>query len=64
MVVRKDNLEAYNGLEDFVYQKFTYQGLIVKNVTLSEVDLKVLKRLVNDELGKIAKNKKKKAKHK
>ena len=64
VVVRKDKLEAYEGLEDFVYQKFTYQGLIVKNVTLSEVDLKVLKRLVNDELAKINKDKKKKSKHK
>ena len=64
IVIRKDKIDEYDGLADFVYKKFTIGGLVDKNITLSEVDLKVLKRIVNDELAKQAKSKKKKSKHK
>ena len=64
VVVRTKQVSEYDGIGDFVYKKFTIGGLVDRNIELSEVDLKVLKKLVNDELAKTSKNKKKKSKHK
>ena len=64
VIIRKDKIDEYVGLADFVYKKFTIGGLVDKNITLSEVDLKVLKRIVNEELAKQSKSKKKMSKHK
>ncbi len=59
IVIRKDKLNEYSSIGDFVYKKFTIGGLVDRGITLSEVDLKVLKKLVNEELSKASKNKKK-----
>ena len=59
VVIRKDKLNEYSSIGDFVYKKFTIGGLVDRGITLSEVDLKVLKKLVNEELAKTSKNKKK-----
>lgn len=59
VVIRKEKLTEYKSIGDFVYKKFTIGGLVDKNITLSEVDLKVLKKLVNEELAKNQKPKKK-----
>ena len=59
VVIRKDKLSEYQSIGDFVYKKFTIGGLVDRNITLSEVDLKVLKKLVNEELSKASKPKKK-----
>ena len=64
VVVRSKQVSEYDGIGDFVYKKFTIGGLVDRNIQLSEVDLKVLKKLVIDELAKSSKNKKKKSKHK
>ncbi len=64
VVIRKNELSEYDGLGDFVYKKFTIGGLVDRNIVLSEVDLKVLKKIVNEELTNLSKNKKKKKNHK
>ena len=64
VVVRSKQVSEYDGIGDFVYKKFTIGGLVDRNIQLSEVDLKVLKKLVIDELAKSSKSKKKKSKHK
>ncbi len=63
VVIRKSELNQYNSVSDFLYQKLTIGGLVDKNKQLSELDLKTLKKLVNDELVKLEK-KNKKSKHK
>ncbi len=62
IVIRKEKIDEYDGLGDFVYKKFTIGGLVDKNIVLNEVDLKVLKRIVNEELDAYSKNKKKRNK--
>lgn len=63
VVIRKSELNQYSSVSDFLYQKLTIGGLVDKNKQLSELDLKTLKKLVNDELVKLEK-KNKKSKHK
>ena len=54
--VKKSKFEAkkkaskYKGVSDFVYQKLTVSGLVNRNAQLSVEDLKVLRKLVNEEL--------------
>ena len=54
--VKKPKFEAkkkaskYKGVSDFVYQKLTVSGLVNRNAQLSVEDLKVLRKLVNEEL--------------
>ena len=49
--------DQYSDYMDFIYQKMTYSGMLDRSVKLSEVDLKTLKKLIEEE---IASNKKKK----
>lgn len=58
-VNKKDVLE-YKSVADFVYKKMTVGGLVSKSTSLSEVDLKVLKKLVQKELDAFKPKKRKK----
>lgn len=47
----KKESKKYSGVTDFVYKKMTVVGgLVDKSITLSDEDLKVLRKLVNEEL--------------
>lgn len=50
VVIKKSQLSGYKSVSDFVYKKMTIGGIVDKNYSFSEVDLKILKRLVNEEL--------------
>lgn len=56
IIVNKDNVEQYEGVADFIYQKMTIGGLVDKNAELSTVDLKILKKLIQAELDEKKKN--------
>jgi len=49
--VKKSELTAYESIADFVFKKMTIgaSGLIDQNVELSDHDLRILKRLINEE---------------
>ena len=52
-LVTKKQIEGYDSIPDFIYKKMTNGlGLVDREALLSEKDLRVLKRLVNDELAK------------
>lgn len=57
--VSKKELSEYKSVPDFLYKKMTFNGLVDRNASLSEADLKVLKKLVQKELDDL-KNKAKK----
>lgn len=59
VVIRKSELDQYSSVSDFIYQKLTIGGLVDRGRELSEVDLKALKKLVNEELMKFEKKNKK-----
>ena len=44
-------IREYKSVGDFVYKKMTINGLVSKNMKLSEDDLKILKKLVEMELA-------------
>lgn len=51
--VYKSDLAPYDSITDFIYQKLTIAGgLIDKNARLSDNDLRILKKLVTEELNK------------
>lgn len=51
--VTKKTLVEYDSIGDFVYKKFTIAGgLLDKNAALTDKDLKILKRLINEEQAK------------
>ena len=56
MATKKDVVE-YESVSDFVYKKMTFAGMVDRNIVLKEKDLRVLKRLVNDELAALKKKK-------
>ena len=56
MATKKD-VVGYESVSDFVYRKMTFAGMVDRNLTLNEKDLRVLKRLVNDELAALKKKK-------
>lgn len=48
--IHKKHLEQYESINDFVYKKMTsVGGLLDRNVVLSDTDLRVLKKLINEE---------------
>ena len=49
--VKKDEVDAYENYFDFIYKKLTYGGMIDRNVNLSDKDLRILKKLISDELA-------------
>ena len=53
----KRDVVEYESVSDFVYKKMTFAGMVDRNLVLSEKDLRVLKRLVNDELASLKKKK-------
>ena len=51
VVVKKDEFQEYSSYFDFIYKKLTYGGMIDRSVELSDKDLKILRKLINDELA-------------
>lgn len=51
VVVKKDEIDAYDNYFDFIYKKLTYGGMLNRDVNLSDKDLKILKRLIGEELA-------------
>ena len=50
-IVKKKDLEKYESINDFVYKKMTsVGGLLDRNIILSDTDLRILKKLINEEL--------------
>ena len=56
MATKKD-VVSYESVSDFVYKKMTFAGMVDRNIVLNEKDLRVLKRLINDELVNLKKKK-------
>lgn len=52
VVVKKDEIDAYDNYFDFIYKKLTYGGMIDRSVELSDKDLKILKKLIVEELAR------------
>ena len=51
VVVKKDEVQEYEDYFDFIYKKLTYGGMIDRNAHLSDKDLKILRKLINEELA-------------
>lgn len=49
VLVTKKKLEKYESIADFIYQKMTIGGIVDRNIVLSDVELRALKRLISDE---------------
>ena len=49
--VKRNEVDLYDGYFDFIYQKLTHGGMIDRSVELSDKDLKILKKLISDELA-------------
>lgn len=56
--VTKKDLGKYKSVSDFVYKKMTFNGLVDRYASLSEADLKTLKKLVQNELDELKTHKK------
>ncbi len=52
IVVKKTALEGYESVTDFIYQKLSIGGIIDKGKELSEKDLRILRKLITEELNK------------
>jgi len=57
IMAKKKDISEYESVSDFVYKKMTFAGMVDRNLVLNEKDLRVLKRLVNDELAELKKKK-------
>jgi len=55
VVATRRDIDEYESVSDFVYKKMTFAGMVDRNLVLNEKDLRILKRLVNDELASIKK---------
>lgn len=51
-VVTKKNVDEYESINDFIYRKMSVGGIIDKSAILTDKDLKILKRLINEEQQK------------
>ena len=51
--VSKKDLSGYKSVVDFVFKRMTFNGLVDRSVSLSEADLKSLKKLVQKELDEL-----------
>ena len=51
-LVKKKEVEQFESITDFVYRKMTYGGVVDKNATLSDKDLKIMKKLISEEQAK------------
>lgn len=56
--VSKKDISGYKSVADFLYKKMTINGLVDRSASLSEVDLKALKKLVQQELDDLKSSKK------
>ena len=56
MATKRDVVE-YESVSDFIYKRMTFAGMVDRSLILNEKDLRVLKRLVNDELASLKKKK-------
>ena len=54
-MAKKKDISEYESVSDFVYKKMTFAGMVDRNLVLNEKDLRILKRLVNDELAELKK---------
>ena len=50
VMVKKEEVDEYENYFDFIYKKLTIGGMINKSANLSDKDLKILKKLVIEEL--------------
>ena len=57
VVATKKDVDGYESVSDFIYKKMTFGGMVDRNLVLHEKDLRILKRLVNDELAALKKKK-------
>ena len=57
IIAKKKDISEYESVSDFVYKKMTFAGMVDRNLVLNEKDLRILKRLVNDELAELRKKK-------
>lgn len=55
--VSKKELNEYKSVADFLYRKMTINGLVDRSASLSEKDLKALKKLVQNELDDLKSHK-------
>ena len=51
-IISKKQLEEYESVVDFIYQKMSIGGIIDRGATLTDRDLRIIKRLATDELKK------------
>ena len=51
VVVKRNELDEYDSYFDFIYKKLTIGGMIDRSANLSDKDLKILKKLISDELA-------------
>ena len=50
--IKKKDLVKYESINDFIYKKMTsVGGLLDRNIVLSDTDLRVLKKLISEELA-------------
>ena len=47
--IKKKQLDEYDSISDFIYKKMTYGGVVDRNAELSDTDLRILKRLIQEE---------------
>ena len=57
VVATKKDVDGYESVSDFIYKRMTFAGMVDRNFVLHEKDLRILKRLVNDELAALKKKK-------
>ena len=50
--VKHQEMEQYESINDFVYKKYSVGGIIDKNAELSDKELRIMKKLVTEELTK------------
>ena len=55
--IKKKQLEEYDSVQDFIYKKMTYGGVVDRNAELSDTDLRILKKLISEEQAKRKGNK-------
>ncbi|MDR0934829.1 MAG: hypothetical protein LBM03_00800 [Erysipelotrichaceae bacterium] len=60
-LVTKKELDKYESIGDFVYQKMTIGGIVDRNIILTNLELRELKKLITNE-QLVRKNTKKKGK--
>lgn len=57
--IAKKTTCKYKDVNDFIYQKMTIGGFVDRSIKLNEVDLKILRKLVNSQLDEYKKPKRK-----